>query len=177
MSYEGIMYFPLNVSFFEDAPIELVDAKYGLAGVAAIMKLLCKLHKEKGYYLLWDKEQCTLFAHKTGIEESKMEKIVEILIQKGFFDAKCYAGQQILTSENIQKIWLEATKRRKRDLKTLPYLLESCMPGTGTEVANTETNIPNTGNCMHNAGNCIQTANILPENADNSEQSKVNKSR
>ena len=175
MNYEGIMYFPLNVSFFEDAPIELVDAKYGLAGVAAIMKLLCKLHKEKGYYLLWDKEQCTLFAHKTGIEESKMEKIVEILIEKGFFDAQCYARQQVLTSENIQKIWLEATKRRKRDLKALPYLLESCIPDTERGVANTERAISHTGNCMQKAGNCIQSANISPENADYSEQSKVNK--
>ena len=66
MNYGGIMYFPLNVSFFEDTPIELVEAKYGLAGVGAVMKLLCKLHKEKGYYLTRDKEQCTLFAHKAG---------------------------------------------------------------------------------------------------------------
>lgn len=175
ISYEGIMYFPLNVSFFEDAPIELVDAKYGLAGVAAIMKLLCKLHKEKGYYLLWGKEQCTLFAHKTGIEESKMEKIVEILIEKRFFDAKCYAEQQVLTSENIQKIWLEATKRRKRDFNSLPYLLESCMTGIETGVAKAKITIHNTGNCMQNTENCIQPANISPENADNSEQSKVNK--
>lgn len=175
MNYEGIMYFPLNVSFFEDAPIELVDAKYGLAGVAAIMKLLCKLHKEKGYYLLWDKEQCMLFAHKTGIEEIKMEKIVEILIEKGFFDAKCYAEQQVLTSEDIQKVWLEATKRRKRDFKALPYLLESCIPGAETGIANAETSVTNAENCMQNTGNSVQPAYISPENADNSQQSKVNK--
>lgn len=173
MSYEGIMYFPLNVSFFEDAPIELVDAQYGLAGIAAIMKLLCKLHKEKGYYLSWDKEQCMLFAHKTGIEEDAMGKIVEILLEKGFFDARCYAEQQILTSESIQKIWLEATKRRKRDLKSLPYLLESCMPDAETRAANTESAVTNAGSCMQNSGNCMQHADIFPENADNSEQSKV----
>lgn len=32
MNYGGIMYFPLNVNFFEDGPIELVEAKYGLEG-------------------------------------------------------------------------------------------------------------------------------------------------
>ena len=26
----GSMYFPLNVNFFEDAPIELIEAKFGL---------------------------------------------------------------------------------------------------------------------------------------------------
>ena len=83
MNYGGIMYFPLNVNFFDDAPIELVEAKCGLAGITAVIKLLCKMYKEKGYYLLWDKEQCTLFAHKTGIEETNMEKIICILIDKG----------------------------------------------------------------------------------------------
>ncbi len=62
----GIMYFPLNVNFFEDAPIELIEAKFGLVGEAAVMKLLCKMYKEKGYYLLWGEEQCTLFSHKNG---------------------------------------------------------------------------------------------------------------
>lgn len=48
MTYGGIMYFPLNVNFFEDAPIELIEAKFGLVGEAAVMKLLCKMYKEKG---------------------------------------------------------------------------------------------------------------------------------
>ena len=119
MNYGGIMYFPLNVNFFDDAPIELVEAKCGLAGITAVIKLLCKMYKEKGYYLLWDKEQCTLFAHKTGIEETNMEKIICILIDKGFFDRKYYEEQYVLTSATIQRVWLEATKRRKRDLNTL----------------------------------------------------------
>ena len=42
MNYGGIMYFPLNVNFFDDAPIELVEAKCGLAGITAVMKLLCR---------------------------------------------------------------------------------------------------------------------------------------
>lgn len=52
MTYGGIMYFPLNVNFFEDAPIELIEAKFGLVEEAAVMKLLCKMYKEKGYYLV-----------------------------------------------------------------------------------------------------------------------------
>lgn len=159
MTYGGIMYFPLNVNFFDDAPIELVEAKCGLAGISAVIRLLCKMYKEKGYYLLWDKEQCTLFAHKAGIEEKDMEKIICILIDKGFFDRKCYEEQYVLTSATIQKVWLEATKRRKRDLKSMPYLLESC--------------IPNEENKKLDKGNCIQPADVPSQNADNSGQSKV----
>ena len=191
MSYGGIMYFPLNVSFFEDAPIELVEAKYGLAGVGAIMKLLCKLHKEKGYYLLWDKEQCTLFAHKAGIAEEVMEKIIEILIEKRFFEPKYFKEQGVLTSENIQKMWWEATKRRKRDFASLPYLMESCKAEEGNAAQNTESHERNTKsheqyaekqeqatpNRMQNEGNCMQSVDIFTENADNSGQSKVKQTK
>ena len=109
MTYGGIMYFPLNVNFFEDAPIELIEAKFGLVGEAAVMKLLCKMYKEKGYYLLWGEEQCTLFSHKTGIEKSCMEGIINILVEKDFFDKRCYEERHVLTSAEIQKIWLDAT--------------------------------------------------------------------
>lgn len=88
MSYGGIMYFPLNVSFFEDAPIELV----------------------------------------------------------------------------------EATKRRKRDFKSLPYLMESCTKEEGNTKTDPESR-------MQNEGNCMQPVDIFTENADNSEQSKVKQTK
>lgn len=125
MMYGGMLYFPLKVNLFEEIAVELVEARFGLKGTAAVMKLLCKIHKENGYYLKWNAEQCTLFTNKAGkdINEQEMQGIVDILVEKAFFDPKTYKEQGVLTSTEIQKIWLEATKRRKRDLTTLPYLL------------------------------------------------------
>ena len=159
--YGGMLYFPLKVNLFEEIAVELVEARFGLKGTAAVMKLLCKIHKENGYYLKWNAEQCTLFTNKAGkdINEQEMQGIVDILVEKAFFDPKTYKEQGVLTSTEIQKIWLEATKRRKRDLNTLPYLLESC-------IQDEENSIPNKEYCM-------QPANISSQNADISEQSKV----
>ena len=61
MMYGGMLYFPLKVNLFEEIAVELVEARFGLKGTAAVMKLLCKIHKENGYYLKWNTEQCTLF--------------------------------------------------------------------------------------------------------------------
>ena len=196
MSYGGIMYFPLNVNFFEDGPIELVEAKYGLEGEAAVMKLLCKMYKEKGYYLPWGEEQCTLFSHKTGIGEKPMEGIINILVEKGFFDRECYEEQHVLTSAGIQKIWMEATKRRKKEAEALPYLLVERENGCKREEDNNaktekegnqageNKNPTGEGNnrgkedgCIQNQGDCAQPACNLPENAGNPQQSKVNKSK
>ena len=124
--YGGMLYFPLKVNLFEEIAVELVEAKFGLKGTAAVMKLLCKIHKENGYYLKWNAEQCTLFTNKAGrdINEQEMQGVVDILVEKVFFDPKTYKEQGVLTSTEIQKSMAGSHQtKRKRNLTTLPYLL------------------------------------------------------
>lgn len=127
MTYTGILYFPLKVNLPENIAMELVEARFGLKGVAVVIKLLCKIYKENGYYLPWNPEQRALFSVKAGrdVSEEEMQGIVDILVEKGFFDRELYEKQGVLTSAEIQEAWLDATKRRKgRELSSLPYLLE-----------------------------------------------------
>lgn len=127
MTYTGILYFPLKVNLPENIAMELVEARFGLKGVAVVIKLLCKIYKENGYYLTWNGEQRALFSVKAGrdVSEEEMQGIVNILVEKGFFDRELYEKQGVLTSAEIQEAWLDATKRRKgRELSSLPYLLE-----------------------------------------------------
>lgn len=127
MTYTGILYFPLKVNLPENIAMELVEARFGLKGVAVVIKLLCKIYKENGYYLTWNGEQRALFSVKAGrdVSEEEMQGIVDILVDKGFFDRELYEKQGVLTSAEIQEAWLDATKRRKgRELSSLPYLLE-----------------------------------------------------
>ena len=162
MNCTGVLYFPIAISLLEGVATELIEARFGLKGVAAFIKLLGKIYKEEGYYLVWNKEQCMLFAHKLGNElsDEEMQEIVELLIAKDIFDRKMYEEHQVLTSVHIQKVWLEATKRRKRDLTPLPYfLMETKVPKNGKEE------------------NEIQDVLFPPENACNSEQSKEKQSK
>lgn len=174
MTYGGMLYFPLKVNLFDEVPIELIEAKFGLKGTAATMKLLCKIYKENGYYLPWNEEQCTLFTNKVGrdISEEEIQGIVNILVEKGFFDLQTYKEQNVLTSIEIQKIWLEATKRRKRDLASLPYFFEELK--MNNEKTKEGENIPT---CAQNQGNCMQAVDNSPENAYNSGQSIVEYSK
>ena len=162
MNCTGVLYFPITISLLEGVATELIEARFGLKGVAAFIKLLGKIYKEEGYYLVWNKEQCMLFAHKLGNElsDEEMQEIVELLIAKDIFDRKMYEEHHVLTSEPIQKVWLEATKRRKRDLNPLPYFL-------------VETKVPKNGK----EENEVQDVLFPPENACNSEQSKEKQSK
>ena len=173
MMYGGMLYFPFKVNLFEEIAIELIEAKFGLKGTAAVIKLLCKIHKENGYYLIWNSEQCTLFTNKVGrdINEEEMQGIVDILVEKGFFDPKTYKEQEVLTSIELQKVWLEATKRRKRDLTSLPYFVEELK--VKNEQPKPKTDMPPSN--AKNYRNCIQDVRNFYESADNSAQSKESK--
>lgn len=126
MINKGIPYFPTPANFFDEEVMELLEAKFGVLASYIVMRLLCKIYKE-GYYISWGKEQNLIFVRKVGggIKEDMMEKIVDLLLEKGFFHKGTYEKYGILTSEQIQRVWFEATTRRKIDFSQLPYLLET----------------------------------------------------
>ena len=167
IAYDGINYFPVGVNFMEENAMEVIEAKYGIKGSAIVLKLLCKIYKE-GYFIRWDEEQCLIFANKAGreVQAAEVQGIIEILFIKGILDRNSYLENGILTSANIQKIWMEATKRRKRDLKALPYLLVN-------DLTQQETEAPEGENVTISPGNVVHDVTVNAKNACNSGQSKV----
>ena len=184
IAYDGINYFPMGVNFMEENAMEVIEAKYGIKGPSIVLKLLCKIYKE-GYFIRWDEEQCLIFANKAGreVQAEEVQGIIEILFIKGILDRNSYLENGILTSENIQKVWLEATKRRKRELSELPYLIvkpekENRKPDTPSitqeiqqpELFKGEKTPVNPKNVVHHVA-------VDAKNACNSGQSKVKKSK
>ena len=167
IAYDGINYFPVGVNFMEENAMEVIEAKYGIKGSAIVLKLLCKIYKE-GYFIRWDEEQCLIFANKAGreVQAAEVQGIIEILFIKGILDRNSYLANGILTSANIQKIWMEATKRRKRDLKALPYLLVN-------DLTQQETEAPEGENVTISPGDVVHDVTVNAKNACNSGQSKV----
>ena len=198
IAYDGINYFPVGVNFMEENAMEVIEAKYGIKGSAIVLKLMCKIYKE-GYYIRWDEEQCLIFANKAGreVQAEEVQGIIEILFTKGILDRNSYQENGILTSESIQKVWMEATKRRKRELSELPYLMVKPEKENGkadTPPALQEIQQPElfkkqpkplkegkaavgTGDVAVSPGNVVHDVAVDAKNACNSGQSKVKKSR
>ena len=197
-TYDGINYFPIGVNFMEENAMEVIEAKYGIKGPAIVLKLLCKIYKE-GYFIRWDEEQCLIFANKAGreVQVAEVQGIIEILFIKGIMDKNSYLENGILTSESIQKVWMEATKRRKRELSELPYLMvkpekendkpekESGKPDNASTQQEIERPKPlkegkvavSTGDVAVSPGNVVHDVAVNAKNACNFGQSKVKKSR
>ena len=184
IAYDGINYFPVGVNFMEENAMEVIEAKYGIKGSAIVLKLMCKIYKE-GYYIRWDEEQCLIFANKAGreVQTEEVQGIIEILFTKGILDRNSYQENGILTSESIQKVWMEATKRRKRELSELPYLMVKPEKENGkadTPPALQEIQQPELfkkEKTPVNPKNVVHHVAVDAKNACNSGQSKVKKSR
>ena len=184
IAYDGINYFPVGVNFMEENAMEVIEAKYGIKGSAIVLKLMCKIYKE-GYYIRWDEEQCLIFANKAGreVQAEEVQGIIEILITKGILDRNSYQENGILTSESIQKVWMEATKRRKRELSELPYLMVKPEKENGkadTPPALQEIQQPELfkkEKTPVNPKNVVHHVAVDAKNACNSGQSKVKKSK
>ena len=180
IAYDGINYFPVGVNFMEENAMEVIEAKYGIKGSAIVLKLMCKIYKE-GYYIRWDEEQCLIFANKAGreVQAEEVQGIIEILFTKGILDRNSYQENGILTSESIQKVWMEATKRRKRELSELPYLMVKPEKENGkadTPPALQEIQQPELfkkEKTPVNPKNVVHDVTVNAKNACNSGQSKV----
>lgn len=110
---DGLDYFPLDVDVFEDEKIEAIAGEFGIKGEIAVIKLLCAIYK-KGYFILWnDLTQATLLKRLPGVSKEMLNQIVNRLVIWGFFDKELFDSVEVLTSENIQATYFEATKRRK----------------------------------------------------------------
>ena len=184
IAYDGINYFPVGVNFMEENAMEVIEAKYGIKGSAIVLKLMCKIYKE-GYYIRWDEEQCLIFANKAGreVQAEEVQGIIEILFTKGILDRNSYQENGILTSESIQKVWMEATKRRKRELSELPYLkvkLEKENGKADTPPALQEIQQPELfkkEKTPVNPKNVVHHVAVDAKNACNSGQSKVKENK
>lgn len=166
IDHKGIPYFPIYATFFEEEVIELLEAQYGIRASYIVMRLLCKIYKE-GYYISWGQEQSLIFIRKIGgeIKQQTMDKIIDLLLDKEFFDRESYEKYGILTSEQIQRVWLEATIRRKRDFSKLPYLFNS-----KNRMQKGEVN-------RENANNSSGQEEPNPENTDTSGQTKLKETK
>lgn len=111
----GIEFYPMNVDFFDDDKIALIEGEFGVKGSVIAIRLLCKIYRE-GYYYQWGNDECLLFARKSGadIVPTTVQEVVNGLVRRSFFDKRVFDQFGVLTSRGIQQRYFEAVKRRQK---------------------------------------------------------------
>lgn len=120
---EGLDYFPFDCYF--DEKVKLIQAEFGLKGIAVVVLLFQKIYGEKGYYTTWDEERSLLFAAEAsaGGDINLIKEIVAACIRRNIFSQELFQKYGILTSTGIQKRYLSVTARREKVYMKKEYLL------------------------------------------------------
>ncbi len=119
---QGLDYFSFDVDFFNNEKIIAISGEFGIKGEIVAIKLLCAVY-ENGYFAVWSELfQMKLIKSINGINIELLNQIVNRLVKWEFFDKDLFNSDMVLTSINIQKRFIEATKKRKR-IDTSKYWL------------------------------------------------------
>lgn len=110
MAKKGLDAFLLNTTF--DSDVECIRAKFGNAGLLALIMLWQKCYRENGYYIQWDEDNASLFCNnELHWERSKLDNVVRECLRRGLFSSEKYKQFGVLTSSQIQERYLKARSR------------------------------------------------------------------
>lgn len=161
-------YFPLDCNM--DSSFRILEATHGIIGFGIMIKIYQRIYGDKGYYMLWDRNNILLFAREIEIDGvditgriNLVKNVVNTAFEQGILSETMYERYGILTSRGIQKRYVEAMRRHKKILMVEEYLLLKS-PKKTVNVAETEDNVTETRvNENNNATNKIKE-NKIKEN-------------
>lgn len=107
---EGLDYFPFDVHFNDE--MKLIKAEYGLKAVGLFAILLQKIYGGRGYYAPWDSDVELMFASVNGVGVNFVREVVSALMNRGILSRDIFEQYGVLTSDGIQRRYVEAASRR-----------------------------------------------------------------
>ena len=120
----GIRYFSMDVDILADRKVRRVLAACGPAAVAVVLRLLCDIYGDRGYYVQADDDYLFDVADTLGMATETVRGVALCCVDAGFFDAGMWERYGILTSRRVQRNYLDATHKRVHNNTILPeYML------------------------------------------------------
>lgn len=112
---EKLNYFSLNVDFFDDPKVLMIEEQFGIKGGYLAVRLLCFIYSQ-GYFVEWSDELALVFAKRVGngITHALVNDVVGMLLKRNFLNEVLFERYKILTSAGIQRRWLRVIHDSKR---------------------------------------------------------------
>lgn len=117
----SLKYFPLDVDFFDDPKLLMIEEQFGVKGSYIATRLLCWIYRE-GYYINWNNDMALIFARRVGngLLHTNVNDVVNALVLRSFFNKVLFERCAILTSTGIQKRWMRIIQDSKRKAQINP---------------------------------------------------------
>lgn len=116
----GFSYYNVDTDRYQDIKIKRLKKDFSCAGIAVYDYILSEIYRVKGCFIEWDSNTAFDVADYFGIKESLVSEIVSYCCNVGLFNKELLASGGVVTSESIQKRYMEMCGRAKRTNVTIP---------------------------------------------------------
>lgn len=122
----GLDYFPISTDFIHDRIVRRIMKKEGDAAVTVLVQAFCSIYSNEGYYVMAGELFYDDLADNLYREDSDyVRRVIALAVEYGLFDSALFQEYGLLTSADIQRQFLFATKRRNASLIDTRYCLLS----------------------------------------------------
>ena len=174
ISKEGLDYFPFDVNFLFDLRTRRLMKTHGPELIYAYINLSASIYRQNGYYAACDEELIFITSESMFIDEEKISGLIRKCVDAGLFDQEKYEKYGILTSREIQKNFLFATKRRKEVFLKEEYLIGN-EENEKNEKEDVTTEKHNVTTCIHDVDKTKQSNSKRESNSKSKKESKNKK--
>lgn len=120
----GLDWWKAEVDFLDDDKLEGALTLHGDVAVSVIFRLRSRIAKY-GYCFRWNERDQVKFANRYGGKLEVFREVVRELLADGYFNAEVYDRTMILTSEDLQRRYIDACAERKQcGIKRSLFLLD-----------------------------------------------------
>ena len=122
----GLDYFPISTDFIHDRIVRRIMKSEGDAAVTVLVETLCSIYTNEGYYALADALFYEDLADNLYEKDAAyVQRVITLASEYGLFNSTLFREYGLLTSADIQRQFLFATKRRNISLIDERYYLLS----------------------------------------------------
>lgn len=118
MAKTGLSYYQAETDRFQDIKVKRLKKRYGCEGYAVYQYIQNEIYRVEGCYIRFTDDQLFDVSEYWGIEEERVEKIIEYCTEVELFDTITWHTNHVLTSVDIQQRYLEICRRAKKKNST-----------------------------------------------------------
>lgn len=116
MAKTGLSYYQAETDRFQDIKIKRLKKRYGCEGYAVYQYIQNEIYRVEGCYIRFTGDQLFDVSEYWGIDEERVEAIIEYCVEVELFDAITWHTKQVLTSADIQQRYVEICRRAKKKI-------------------------------------------------------------
>jgi len=116
MAKTGLSYYQADTDRFQDIKVKRLKKRYGCEGYAVYQYIQNEIYRVEGCYIRFTDDQLFDVSEYWGIEEQRVEKIIEYCTEVELFDTITWHTNHVLTSVDIQQRYLEICRRAKKKI-------------------------------------------------------------